>query len=344
MKKPLLILLVLALVAGGWFAYRFTRPALDRDALLVSGNIEATDTQLGFKISGRLLKRVAEEGQRISQGQLVAVLERTDQEQAVDRARANLRYAQAVLLELEHGTRAQEIADARASVDRAAANVVSAQAVLTQAQADHRRYAALVKDGVVARRDYETFKTALDTASSAVDQAKAAERSTREQLSLKLEGPRSEQIDQAKAQVLVAAENLRQAEQQLEYTNLYAPYAGVVLSKSAEPGAYLNAGSPVLTLGQLDTVWLRGYVNETLLGRLKLGQEARVRIDSRPDKEYPGRLGFISAEAEFTPKSVQTPDERVKLVYRIKIDLDNPNLELKPGMPADARLRFEAKQ
>lgn len=341
MKKPLLVLAILALAAGAAAAYYFTRPAADRDRLVISGNIEATDAQLGFKISGRLLARLVDEGQTVAAGQLLATLDDTDQAQAVDRSRANLRYAEAVLAELEHGSRAQEIADAHAVAERAQAAVQTALTQRIQTAADLKRFSALVKQGVVSRRDYETYKTAFDTAHSVLNQTQATERSAREQLSLRIEGPRSEQIDQARAQVAVAKESLRQVEQQLAYTNLYAPFAGVVMSKAAEAGVFLNPGSPVLTVGQLDRVWLRGYVSETLLGRLRLGQEALVRTDSRPDKIYVGRLGFISAEAEFTPKSVQTPDERVKLVYRVKIDLDNPGLELKPGMPADATVRFE---
>lgn len=340
MKKRI-FLCILALAAGGAVWFYSTRPAPSRDRLVVSGNIETTDAQLGFKISGRLAARLVDEGQAVAAGQLLATLERTDQEQAVDGRRANLRYVEAVLAELEHGSRPQDIENARAELDRAAATIHTAQAQRAQAQADFSRFATLVKKGVVSVREFELYRTVFDTTSSVLEEAQARHRSAREQLSLSVEGPRQEQIEQARAQVAVAQETLRQSEQQLAYTNLYASFAGVVMSKSAEAGVFLNPGAPVVTVGRLDRVWLRGYVSETAVGLLRLGQEARVRTDSPKDKEYIGRLGFISPEAEFTPKSVQTPDERVKLVFRVKIDLDNPRFELKPGMPADATFRIE---
>ena len=124
----------------------------------------------------------------------------------------------------------------------------------------------------------------------------------------------------------------------LAYTELHAPFDGVVLSKSAEPGEYLNPGTPVVTVGEMERVWLRAYINETDLGRVRLGQTVDVTTDSFPGKMYKGTLGFLSSEAEFTPKTVQTFEERVKMMYRVKIDLENPNHELKLGMPADATI------
>ena len=126
------------------------------------------------------------------------------------------------------------------------------------------------------------------------------------------------------------------AETQLSYATVYSPLSGVVLSKNIEPGEYVAPGTAVVTVGDLVNVWLRGYIEETDWGRVKVGQRAWVTTDTCPDKKYEGRVSFIAQEAEFTPKNVQTQKERVKLVYRIKIDITNPNMELKPGMPADA--------
>jgi HlyD family secretion protein len=140
-----------------------------------------------------------------------------------------------------------------------------------------------------------------------------------------------------------AEQNLNQAGQQLSYTELYAPMDGVILSRSAEPGEYLNPSTPVVTLGDLEHPWLRAFVSEKNLGRIKLGDRVRVTTDSFPDKSYEGRLTFISSQAEFTPKSVQTFEERVKLMFRVKIQLSNPDKELKPGMPADGVLVVPAE-
>ena len=150
-------------------------------------------------------------------------------------------------------------------------------------------------------------------------------------------GPRKEDIDQAAARVRQAEAALKLAQTQLSYATVYAPLTGVVLSKNIEPGEYVAPGTPVVTVGDMVNVWLRGYIEERDLGRVKYGQRAWITTDTYPGKKYEGRVSFISSEAEFTPKNVQTQKERVKLVYRIKIDIhESRDMELKPGMPADA--------
>lgn len=151
-------------------------------------------------------------------------------------------------------------------------------------------------------------------------------------------GYRSEQVDQARARLQQAEEALAQARTRLGYAELTAPLSGVVLAENVEPGEFVAAGTPVVTIGELDPVWLRAYIKETDLGRVKLGQSVRVTTDTYPGKAYRGTVTFIAQDAEFTPKNVQTDKERVKLVYRIKITLANPEQELKPGMPADAEI------
>jgi len=173
-----------------------------------------------------------------------------------------------------------------------------------------------------------------------IDQARAALRQVEERYALVKEGPRAEQLDQARAKLAAAGAAVSHAKQQLDYTELKAPFNGIILSKSAEPGEYLSPGAPVVTLGDLGNPWLRAYVSETDLGNVRLGQAAEVTCDSWPGRVFKGTVTYISGEAEFTPKQVQTPEERVKLVYRIKIALENEDLALKPGMPADARLDF----
>jgi HlyD family secretion protein len=167
-----------------------------------------------------------------------------------------------------------------------------------------------------------------------VAQGRAKE--ARERLTMLRKGFRIEQVEQARARLKIAEESLAEARTRLGYTILTAPMDGVVLSKNVEVGEYVAAGTPVITLGRLDPVWLRGYIAETDLGRVKLGQSARVTTDTYPGREYRGTITFMAQDAEFTPKNVQTDKERVKLVYRIKITLPNPDQELKPGMPADA--------
>jgi HlyD family secretion protein len=145
-------------------------------------------------------------------------------------------------------------------------------------------------------------------------------------------------LEVTKAQIKEAKAALEVTKRQLEYGEVLAPISGVVLVKSAEVGEYVSPGATVLTLADLDHVWLKAYVDETDLGQVKLGQKVRVKTDTFPNKVYGGKVSFISSEAEFTPKQVQTQKERVKLVYRIKVDIENLRRELKPGMPADGEI------
>jgi len=342
-KRIRIVAVVVVLVVLATFIYNRLDHRDDSASLRISGNIEVTEVQMSFRIPGRLEQRLVQEGDAVTAGQQVAMLEATDQRIAVARAEADLAYARAVLAELLAGSRSQEIQTAKAEYDRAVAMEKSAVVQLDQARLDHDRYAALYKEGGVSRKAFENYRTLHETAKNARDEARARVAAAAEQLDLRKTGPRRETIDQARAKVGTAEEAVKQARQQLSYTDLPAPVDGIVLGTSAEIGEYLNPAAPVLTIGQTTRPWLRAYINETDLGRVKLNQHVTVTTDSYPERTYTGRISFINSEAEFTPKSVQTFEERVKLMYRIKIDLDNPAGELKPGMPADAVIDFSGR-
>ncbi|MCX6645693.1 MAG: efflux RND transporter periplasmic adaptor subunit [bacterium] len=297
---------------------------------------------------------------------ILAELQAGTRPEDIQRAAAQVEQARARLAEVTSGSREQEIADAESTLDRARAGAEAAKSQLDLAQSDYDRFSQLYDEGVITRRDFEESETRLEVAQTTLTQAEAGVSSAEDYLSLRIEGARPEQIDQARAglniaqagydlalagprpetieqaqaQLNVANESLRQAQQQLEYTELYAPFDGVVLSKSVEPGEYVNPGSTVVAIGQLDKVWLRAYIIETDLARVSLGQEVKVTTDTYPDRVYSGTISYISDQAEFTPKAVQTPEERVNLMYMIKIELENPNHDLKPGMPADCVIDF----
>jgi HlyD family secretion protein len=236
--------------------------------------------------------------------------------------KAAVQAAHAELTELEAGSRPEEIAQAEAVVARAQADV-------DRLKTDYDRQKGLYSREVVSAREFDVSK-------SAYEMAEAKVREAREQLTLFKKGPRIERIERARAHLQQTRQALALAETRLGYATLASPLDGVVLSKNIEPGEYVAAGTPVITVGDLNNVWLRAYINETDLGRVKVGQGVRVTTDTYPGKVYEGHISFISSEAEFTPKNVQTEKERVKLVYRVKVDIANPGMELKPGMPADA--------
>lgn len=304
--------------------YLPSRPSPESGTLRVSGNIEMTDAEVSFKIQGRVEERVVSEGETVRAGQIVARLDTGELAQEVALRKAEVWAASAALAELETGSRPEEIAQAEAVVRRSRAEV-------ERALADFRRLKRLHEQDNVSVQDYDAAKTAVD-----VTEAKLRE--VQEQLRLVKKGPRIEKIERSRAQLRQAQEALALAETRLSYATLASPLTGVVLSHNIEPGEFVAAGTPIVTVGDLEHVWLRAYVDETDLGRVKVGQAARVTTDTFPGKGYEGRVTFIASQAEFTPKSVQTEKERVKLVYRIKVTIANPHMELKAGMPADAQL------
>ena len=330
MSKKLVVIIVLALVAAAAAFFMLRNPRTADGAVRVSGNIEITTVEASFKIPGRVIERLVDEGMRVNAGQLVARLDSSDLAKEVALRQADVQAARAMLAELEAGSRKEEIGQAEATLERA-------EAEATRAGADFMRVKNLFEREVVARRD-------LDNARAAADAANANVRLARESLTLLRKGPRLERIDQGRARAKEAEAALAITQERLSYATLAAPSAGMVMAKHVEPGEQVAPGTPVITIGDMENTWVRAYINETDLGRVKLGQEVRVTTDTYPGKSYQGKVSFIASEAEFTPKNVQTQKERVKLVYRIKITIPNPNMELKPGMPADGEILTNAEE
>ncbi len=324
MKKILIAAAVLIVLAAGVILVSSLGKRNDSGTISVSGNIEVTTVELSFKIPGRVSERLLDEGEMVKTGEVVARLDPADLVHETANRRAEVQGARAILTELETGYRKEEIAQAEAVLRR-----IEAEA--ERIRIDFGRQQQLFKKEVISARDFDASRAAYEG-------SRASVREARERLSLLKSGPRKETIDQARARLRSAEEILALAETRLGYATLVSPVNGLVLSKNIEPGEQVAAGTPIITVGMLDEVWVRAYISETDLGRVMVGQKATVTTDSYPDKKYPGRISFISSEAEFTPKSVQTEKERVKLVYRIKIVIPNPKRELKPGMPADATI------
>jgi HlyD family secretion protein len=328
MNVPLrgkLLLVLLLLAVGIFLLWRYFYVSGETSGTLhLSGNIEVTDAEVSFRIAGHVRERLVKEGERVARGSVVARLESTDLEHEVALRQAEVAVARATLAELQAGYRPEEVAQARAALGQA-------KAELTRAESDWHRQQALFAQGAVSARETEALQASFEVARGRVEE-------TGQNLARLENGFRQEEIDQARARLQQAEEALALARTRLGYAELAAPFDGVVLSENVEPGEFVAAGTPVVTVGELDPVWLRAYINETDLGRVKLGQTARVTTDTYPGKGYQGTVTFIAQDAEFTPKNVQTEKERVKLVYRIKITLANPEQELKPGMPADAEI------
>jgi HlyD family secretion protein len=371
--KIVILIILLSTAGGGVYWYNTIQTVKDASQIRVSGNIETTITELSFKIPGQVVERAVDEGYPVKKDALIALLDDKDLKCDVAMRAAELQAAQALLAELEAGSRPQEITAAEAAMRRAEhaladllagsrpqeitsaeASLSAAEAQKVQAQSDFGRTKQLYNQKMVSKENYDASKTAFDVASERyrealerlslvkegprkqqIEEARSALNQAKAQYDLVVAGPREEAKDQARAKVKQAEAALKLAQTKLEYATLYSSMTGIVMSKNIEPGEYVAPGTPVVTVGDMVNVWLRAYIPQLDQKRVNVGQKADVTIDGS-NKVYPGRVSFIAQEAEFTPKNVQTQQERVKLVYRIKIDITNPNMELKPGMPADA--------
>jgi membrane fusion protein YbhG len=346
------------------------------DSVSVTGAIEATQVDVSVKIAGRIIARLVNEGDRIAEGQVLIRLDPTELQAEVNRQEAALRTADATLRDLLAGARPEEISEARATAARARAQLDdllagsraqeiedaraaarSAEATRQMRERELQRIDALYRRELVAQQDVDRAREAFEVAS-------AQERSAREKLAIIVEGPRRHQIDAARAELAAAEQRLAlllagsrpeqiqaargqvaqaesalaMAKSRLKEAVVLAPINGVVLRKNLEVGETANPGASILTLMNPGEVWVRAYVAEEEVGRIKVGESARVSVDAYPGRSFAGRVSEISTEAEFTPRNVQTKKERVNLVFRIKILLDNPQGILKPGMPADAHI------
>ncbi len=327
MKKGFVIAgIVIAVILAVFLIKRFS-VTHDDGSLLVSGNVEVTEVNLGFKSPGRVVELLAEEGQKVNKGDRLAVLDSAEVRGYVSQNRALLNEAMIRLDELKAGARPQEFQQADAGLKQA-------EAELSKAKKDFERAESLSRQEVISAQQMDSAKRAYDVA---ISQHKKAT----EALSLVKEGPRKEAIKAAEQRVRQAEAVVRISEERQKDTIIYAPASGVILRKNIEAGEMVSAGMPVYTIGDLENPWIRVYVKEDKLGLVRLGQKAEIKTDSYKDKTYEGVVTYISSEAEFTPKNVQTQEERVKLVFGMKVSVKNINDELKPGMPADVRIMLK---
>jgi len=324
----ILALLVVTGVVSYWLFFRGGQGS--ENVLRLAGHIEATETDLSFKVPGKISVIHFQEGDWIKAGQLVAQLEAQDLRDQVAVAEGRVAAAEANLTKLLAGSRPQEKREALAAVE-------GAEADLKNKKLEFERMQALMERDAVAA-------ASRDSAEAAYRMAQETLRQAQERYSLVMEGTRREDIDAARAELKQSRADLELARTMLNYATLTSPANGVVLVRSAEPGEVFAIGSPVLTIGDLDNIYFEGYIPETDLAKVRFGQRAAITTDTFPGRKYPAWVSYISSKAEFTPKTVETFKERVTLVYRTKIRANNPNYELKPGMPAEVVIFLEGEQ
>ncbi len=326
MKRPPKAILIALLVAGGlagawWYKTRHASAG----ELVLQGNVEVRQVNLGFKVAGRIEALNVDEGDRVRTGQVLSSLEKIYFEDTLAQMRAQLGQSEANYDKLKAGNRPEEIAQAKALV-------AEREATLTNAKITRSRAESLLKTPAGSQKT-------VDDATAAERQADASLNSAREALRLQEIGFRAEDIALAKAQFDERKANLQVAERQLADAELIAPSDGTVLSRVREDGAIVQAGETVYVLSLTSPVWVRTYVSEPDLGRIKPGMDVSVHTDTPGGKVYKGKVGFISTAAEFTPKTVETTELRTALVYRIRVVVDGTADELRQGMPVTVDLR-----
>ncbi|HOB61805.1 MAG TPA: efflux RND transporter periplasmic adaptor subunit [Candidatus Competibacteraceae bacterium] len=328
MKRPFVWLLTFfilpLLVAFQWPWQRATDP----DRIELSGSVEARELDLAFQVGGRIANLPVDEGDAVKTEQLLAELDPRDYQLALQAAVAQEEAARAALAILQAGTRPQELHVAEAKVNQAQAN-------LDYARSEFKRIAELIPKKLATDSQLDQARQRQNVAQAELQQAQ-------QNLALLREGPRREEIDQAAAALRARQTAVETAQQQLQYVQLHSPVVGVVSVRLAEAGEVVAAGKAVLRIAELGRPWVRAYLNEADLPRVRLGQAAEVRVDGLPGQVWTGKLAFISPDAEFTPKTVETRALRVDLVYRVKIEVDNPDGILKLGQPADVVLKASA--
>lgn len=320
--------IILAVVAGGIAAWRANGLTIDRnDSLILTGNVDIRQVDLAFKAPGRLERMVFEEGDRVSKGEVVAALETGDFEDELALAGAAVEARRAELTKLQSGARSEELEQAKSAVK-------SRRAALKIAQATLDRIEALANDDFAPHQRHEE-------ALAARDQAAAALRSAEEGLRIAETGARTEDLQMAQASLAAAEATLNLAERRLEDAKIVAPNDGVILTRVREPGAIVAAGQTVYTLSLSSPMWVRTYVSEPELGRIRAGMRAEIQTDG--GRVFIGQVGFISPVAEFTPKTVETRELRTSLVYRVRIIVDEADDALKQGMPVTVSLRTKSE-
>lgn len=318
------LLVIGALALLGW--YVISRQRATQDAIELMGNIDVRQVDLAFKVDGRIDQLNVDEGDSVTTGEVLAALDKSYFNDDLRVLRAKRQNLAASLAKLEHGSRPEEIAEARAeTADR--------KATLVKAKEDLHRAETLVSKGGVSKQDLDKYRSALDSAQAQYEVAQEAQR-------LVEIGPRQEDIDMARALLGEQDATIVQSERRLADADLLAPNDGIILTRARERGAIVQPGETIFALTLISPVWVRTYVNERDLGLIEPNMSAEVVTDSAPNRPYAARIGFISPTAEFTPKTVETRELRTDLVYRLRVVVDNPDGGLRQGMPVTVRLKL----
>lgn len=312
-------------------------PAADPNTLRVSGHVEATEVRLAPEMGGRVLSLNVKEGDRIQTGAVVLTIDATDLQLAIARAKTERASAEAQLRLVRASARSEDVKQAEAQVEAAKADIPAARAELDAATADLQRFDLLLSRKSGSQKQRDDAATRRDVASARVEAAQKRVEAAEATLARVKAGARREEVAVAESRIATAQAAIASLEDQLNDATLVSPVSGVVTEKLTEMGEMVAPRAPVAVVADLDHAWADVYVPEPAVPRIALGQPATLFTDAG-GAGLTGTVTFISPKAEFTPRNVQTADERAKLVYRIRVSVDNSGGVLKQGMPVDAEL------
>ncbi|KPD02087.1 secretion protein HlyD [Moellerella wisconsensis] len=315
----LIIVIFIGIALSGYYFYQSQQPK----TLILYGNVDVRTVNLSFRVGGKLAALNVDEGDQVTTGQLLGKLDDKPYINALNKAKAVRDSAKATLTMMESGYRIQEIAQVEAEV-------AQRQAAWQYADSFYKRQQSLWAQRVISANT-------LDDAKNNRNQALSALKASQDKLNQYQSGFRNEEIEAARGEWQQAEAAVAQAELDLADAQLVAPSAGTVLTRAIEPGTILAPGNTVFTVTLTHPVWVRAYISEPNLGQAIPGRKILLYTDNRPDTPYHGQIGFVSPTAEFTPKSVQTPDLRTDLVYRLRVIVDDPDDALRQGMPVTLR-------
>ncbi len=334
MRRTALVLSLLAIIAAAaGAAWWFMHPGAGIQELVLHGNVDLRQVDLAFNNSERIAAVLAQEGDHVRQGQIIARLDTSRLEPQLAQAEAQAAAQKQIVERLHHGSRPEEIAQARANVVSASADAVNARQQYERLQSA----AELSAGRAVRQQDVDNAKAALQVA-----EAKLAV--NQKALDLALAGPRKEEIAENEARLRANDAQVALLRQQLADSRLVAPVNAVVRTRVMEPGEMASPQKTVFSLAVTDPKWIRAYVSELDLPRVHPGMAAFIMVDAFPKRRFTGWVGFVSPVAEFTPKAVQTEELRTSLVYEVRVFVKDPSDELRLGMPATVYLPLEQKQ
>ena len=303
----------------------------------VSGQVDATEVQIAPEVGGRIVEMSIAEGDRVTQGDVIARLDTRDTDLALQRAQAERLQADAQLRLLQAGARREDVRQAEAQVEAASAEVTGAQTDLASAERDLQRFEQLLESNSGSQKQRDDAATRRDVARGRVAAARARETGAREAVARLRAGSRREEIEAARARIAAVDAQIATLQKSRSDASITAPIDGIVTERLLDPGEVVGPRVPIVVLTDLDHAWAEVFVDEPMIPRIKLGQAATVFTDAG-GPGLPGKVSYVSSKAEFTPRNVQTADDRSKLVYRVKIAVDNTKGILKQGMPVEAEI------